>query len=154
MPSRLPSQISGPRTPFLRATTVRGMTTTAQRIVTVLVYADIEAAQDFLVETFGFTSHGVRRNVEGEVMHGEVSLGSEVIWLHRISPDHGLRGTKELGGATGMLNVFVDDVDQHYATALEKGAKMVFPPADQAYGQREYGVCDIEGRLWSFATRT
>jgi uncharacterized glyoxalase superfamily protein PhnB len=130
------------------------MTTTPQRIVTVLVYANIEAAHDFLVETFGFSSGGVRRNGEGEVMHGEVSLGGEVIWLHRVSPDYGLRGTAELGSATGMVNVFVDDVDQHYAAALKKGAKIIFPPADQPYGQREYGVSDNEGRLWSFATQT
>jgi uncharacterized glyoxalase superfamily protein PhnB len=130
------------------------MTTTPQRIVTVLVYANIEAAHDFLVETFGFSPGGVRRNGEGEVMHGEVSLGGEVIWLHRVSRDYGLRGAAELGSATGMLNVFVDDVDQHYAAALKKGATIIFPPTDQPYGQREYGVSDTEGRLWSFATRT
>jgi uncharacterized glyoxalase superfamily protein PhnB len=128
--------------------------TPSQRIVTVLVYADIEAAHDFLVSTFGFSSGEVRRNSEGEVMHGEVLLGGEAIWLHRVSPDHGLRGAGELGSATGMLNVFVDDVDQHYATALQKGADIIYPPVDQPYGQREYGVSDTEGRLWSFATCT
>src|ERR1035437_7951853 len=50
------------------------MAKVAQRIVTVLIYADIEAAHDFLVESFGFTAGGINRNAEGEVMHGEVSL--------------------------------------------------------------------------------
>lgn len=130
------------------------MTTTMQRIVTILVCADINAAHDFLVETFGLTSGGVHRNGDGEVMHGEVSLDGEVIWLHRVSPDYGLRGVAELGSATGMLNVFVDDVDAHHARCVAAGARIIFPPTDQPYGQREYGVSDPEGRIWSFATRT
>ena len=81
-------------------------------------------------------------------------LRGEAIWLHPVSPDYDLRGAAELGSATGMLNVFVEDVDKHYARSMAAGAKIVFPPADQPYGQREYGVSDPEGRLWSFATRT
>lgn len=128
--------------------------TTSQRIVPVLIYADIEAAHDFLVETFGFASGGVNRNAEGEVMHGEVSLDGEAIWLHRVSAGFGLRGAAELGSATSMLNVLVEDVDRHYARSMAAGATIVFPPVDQPYGQREYGVTDLESRLWSFATRT
>jgi len=104
------------------------MSTTAQRIVTILVYADIAAAHDFLVDTFGFESGGVHRNEEDEVMHGEVSLAGEVIWLHRVSPDYGLRGVADLGAATGMLNIFVDDVDAHHARTVAAGARIVFPP--------------------------
>lgn len=130
------------------------MTATAQRIVPVLVYADIDAAHDFLVGTFGFTAGGVHRNGEGEVVHGEVSLEGETIWLHRVSPDFRLRAAAELGSTAGMLNVFVTDVDEHHSRSAAAGAKIVFPPTDQPYGQREYGVSDLEGRLWSFATRT
>ena len=130
------------------------MTTTTQRIVTVLVYADIAAAHDFLVDTFGFTSGGIHRDDEGQVVHGEVSLDGEAIWLHRVSPEHGLRDVTALGSATGMLNVFVEDVDAHHIRAAAGGANIVYPPTDQPYGQREYGASDSEGRIWSFATRT
>jgi uncharacterized glyoxalase superfamily protein PhnB len=53
-----------------------------------------------------------------------------------------------------MLNVFVDDVDAHHARAVVAGANVIFAPIDQPYGQREYGVSDPEGRIWSFATRS
>src|SRR5688500_7630796 len=112
------------------------MTTTTQRIVTVLVYADIAAAHDFLVDTFGFTSGGIHRDDEGQVVHGEVSLDGEAIWLHRVSPEHGLRDVTALGSATGMLNVFVEDVDAHHIRAAAGGANIVYPPTDQPYGQR------------------
>ena len=118
-----------------------------------LVYADIAAAHDFLADAFGFDPGGVHRNDEGDVMHAEVALAGEAIWLHRVSPDCGLRAVTDLGSATGMLNVFVEDVDTHYAQAIAAGAKIVFPPTNQPYGQREYGASDTEGRIWSFATR-
>lgn len=127
---------------------------TTQRVITILVYADIATAHDFLVDTFGLTSGGVQRDGDGQAVHGEVSLDGETIWLHRVSPDHGLRGVAELGSATGMLNVFVPDVDAHHARCVAAGATIVFPPTDQPYGQREYGVSDTEGRIWSFATPT
>jgi len=44
---------------------------TKQRIVTILVYADIARAHDFLVHTFGFDSGGVNRDAEGQVSHAE-----------------------------------------------------------------------------------
>lgn len=125
-----------------------------QRIVTVLVYADIAAAHDFLVDTFGFSPGGLHRDDDGQVVHAEVSLGNEAIWLHRVVADQGLRDAAELGAVTGMLNVFVDDVDAHHARTVAAGASVLYPPTDQPYGQREYSATDPEGRIWSFATRT
>lgn len=130
------------------------MTATTQRIVTILVYAEIEAAHDFLVDVFGFSPGGIHRDGDDQVIHGEVLLDGEAIWLHRVSPDDGLRGAAELGSVTGMLNVFVPDVDAHHARSVAAGAKILFPPTEQPYGQRDYGVLDLEGRIWSFATRT
>jgi uncharacterized glyoxalase superfamily protein PhnB len=130
------------------------MATTTQRIITILVYADIAAAHKFLVDTFGFSPGGLHRNDDGQVVHGEVSLDGETIWLHRVTPDYGLRSVAELESATSMVNVFVDDVDAHYARSIAAGAKIISPLADQSYGQREYSVSDLEGRIWSFATRT
>ncbi len=129
------------------------MTTTTQRIVPILVYADIAAAHDFLVGSFGFDSGGLHRDDDGQVVHGEVSLAGETIWLHRVAPDHGLRGVAELGAATSMINVFVDDVDAHHTHSTAAGAAINYPPTDQPYGQREYSAFDPEGRIWSFATR-
>ena len=126
---------------------------TTQRIITILVCADIAAAHDFLVDTFGFSPGGVHRDDDGQVVHGEVSLDGEAIWLHRVAPEHGLRSVAELGAAAGMLNVFVDDVDAHHARSAAAGARIIYPPTNQPYGQREYGASDAEGRLWSFATR-
>lgn len=130
------------------------MATTTQRVITILVYADIATAHDFLVNTFGFTAGELHRDRDDAVVHGEVSLHGESIWLHPVAAEHGLRSVTELGSATGMLNVFVDDVDAHHARTLAAGGQALYPPIDQPYGQREYSAADPEGRIWSFATRT
>jgi uncharacterized glyoxalase superfamily protein PhnB len=76
------------------------------------------------------------------------------IWLHRVSPEHGLAAPRTIAAQLGGLVVHVDDVDAHYARAREKGAHIDSEPADQDYGQREYGVRDREGHRWWFATPT
>ena len=48
-----------------------------------LVYDDLQAAHDFLVEAFGFTSGGVERADDQRVVHAEVRAGDTTIWLHR-----------------------------------------------------------------------
>lgn len=129
------------------------MTTTRQSLIPIVVYADIAAAHDFLVERFGFDSGGLHRDDEGQVDHGEVSVQGQVIWLHRVLPEFGLTSPKTQGASTGMLAVVVDDVDGHHSrlkntdTAIESG------PADQPYGFREYSAHGPEGELWSFMTR-
>ena len=118
---------------------------------TILVYDDIAAAHAFLVDTFGFQAGRLDRSDDGETVHGEVRIGDETLWLHRAAPDHGLVSVRTAGAATGMLNVFVDDVDAHHERTRAAGARISSPPTDMPYGQREYSAFDCEGRLWSFA---
>lgn len=127
-------------------------TTTTQKITTVLVYEDIAAAHDFLVAIFGFAPGRVDYDETGAAVHGEVAIGNETVWLHRVTPAYGLGSVGGLGAATGMLNVFVDDVDAHHDRVVAAGARISHPPTDMPYGQREYGAYDCEGRIWSFAT--
>lgn len=122
------------------------MMTTTQRIIPILVYADVAAAHNFLVYAFGFSPGGLHRDNGGHVIHAEVSLDGEAIWLHRVVEDQGLRSAAELRSATGMLNVFVDDVDAHHVRTVSAGATVLYPPIDQPYGQREYTATDPEGR--------
>ena len=122
-----------------------------QRIIPILVCADIAAAHDFLVEAFGFTSGGIHRAPDGQAVHGEVRVGEQVIWLHRVAADLKLESPRSMPAASSGLVVYVEDVDAHYARARSKGAQMESEPKDMPYGQREYGVRDNEGHRWWFA---
>jgi MerR family transcriptional regulator, thiopeptide resistance regulator len=114
-----------------------------------LVYDDIGAARDYIVRVFGLTPGSLDRGPDGQVIHGEVRAGDQVIMLHPAgSKDY--QSPRSLGAVTGMTVITVDDADAHYARSLEAGADIVEEPLDQPYGVREYGARDPEGQLWYF----
>lgn len=132
-------------------TTTQG-TPARAAVVPVLVYEDIEAAHDFLVEAFGFTSGGLHRTEDGTVVHGEVRLGEAAIWLHRVTEEHQLATPRHSSRSHGGLEVIIEDVDDHYAHSKASGAHVDSAPTDQAYGLREYGVRDLENHRWWFSS--
>lgn len=121
------------------------------RIIPVLAYRDIAAAQAFLVNAFGFRAGRLDRDGNGNVVHGEVHHGDDVIWLHVVAPDHGMNAANPKTESSGHT-VHVDDVDAHFTQAKAAGATILSEPRDQEYGQREYGARDPDGHQWWFAT--
>ncbi len=121
-------------------------------VIPILVYADIQAGHDYLVETFGFTSGGIHRLDDGTVVHAEVRMGGAAVWLHRVTEEHQMVSPRESAMAHGGLEVIVPDVDAHYERSMAAGARIDGPPADQAYGLREYGARDLENHRWWFSS--
>ena len=123
-----------------------------EKLIPVLVCQDIAAEHDFLVEALGFSSGGIHRNAAGQAVHGEVSLGEFVIWLHRVVDEFKLAAPRSLSAASSGVFVYVADVDAHYERARSRGVSLDSAPKDMPYGQREYGLTDPEGHRWWFAT--
>jgi len=121
-------------------------------VVPLLACSDIAAEHDFLVSVLGFTSAGLERSLDGAVVHAEVRVGGRRIWLHREDRPNGLVPPGLRGPAGGGIVIHVDDVDAHHERVRGTDADIVSEPADQDYGQREYGVRDPEGHLWWIAT--
>jgi DNA-binding transcriptional MerR regulator/uncharacterized glyoxalase superfamily protein PhnB len=124
--------------------------TTVQRRISILVYADMEGAYEFLVRVFGLGPGELTRDEVGNVVHGELQAGDGVVWLHPESPAFKLSSPRSVGAATASVAVIVDDVDAHFRHASERGATIEYEPIDQPYGYREYSARDSEGGLWSF----
>jgi uncharacterized glyoxalase superfamily protein PhnB len=119
-------------------------------LIPLLVYEDLSAAHDFLVNAFSFEARFVDRDENGNARHAEVRAGGTTIWMHRVTAEHGMASART--AASSGIVVMVDDVDAHYKRALANGAKVDGPPEDRPYGQREYGARDLEGHRWWFAT--
>jgi uncharacterized glyoxalase superfamily protein PhnB len=127
-------------------------TTTTSTVIPVLVYEDLEAAHDYLVGTFGFTSGGLHRDDDGNVVHAEVRNGDAAIWLHQVTEEHQMASPRDATMSHGGLSVIVPDVDAHYAQSVAAGARIDREPTDQDYGLREYGARDPENHRWWFST--
>ena len=124
-----------------------------QQGISVLVYADLESAYEYLVRVFALGPGQLARDDTGRAVHGELQAGGGLVWLHPESAEFGLASPRSLGAATATTAVLVDDVDAHYRYAAERGAEILYEPVDQPYGYREYSARDSEGGLWSFMKR-
>lgn len=114
---------------------------------------DGAAAIDFYHRAFG--AEEVMRMAEpgGRVGHAELRLGNAVLMLADEFPEYGSVSPKTLGGTPAMLHLYVDDVDAVVARAVEAGAELTEPVADQFYGDRGGKLVDPFGHKWWIATQ-
>lgn len=116
-----------------------------------LLYEDVGVALDWLAGAFGFEEVLRYTGEDGDVNHAEMRIGGESIFLGDPGGDY--RNPKRLGALTGQVHVYVDDLDTHYERAVAAGAEIRQEPEEMPYGDRRYDAYDLEGQLWSFATR-
>jgi uncharacterized glyoxalase superfamily protein PhnB len=112
-----------------------------------LVYRDIDEACAWLSRVFGFKE----QFRYGQPVSGiQMFLGGAVIML--TGPRRGTQSPALLGSGTQTLTVMVADVDAHYARTKERGVMIWEELHETEYGERQYGVDDIDGHRWIFAT--
>ena len=112
-----------------------------------VTYHDLAAAIDWLKRVFGFTEH--YRYGGDPVQGAQLHLGDAWIMVNRARP--GRSSPAHIGCDTQSLTVFVEEVDAHYEKAKSAGAKIVENLHETEYGERQYGVEDLEGHHWLFS---
>jgi PhnB protein len=120
-----------------------------QTVTPYLLYQDVAAAIAWLSSAFGFEERLRFTDENGAVTHAELTLGDGEVFLGHPRPEY--RSPKELGSFTHLVHVYVEDVDAHYAHAVEAGASILGELEDTPYGDRRYDTEDLEGHRWSFA---
>lgn len=114
-------------------------------VVPHVVYQDVEAAIAWLTRVFGFREHFRY----GEPVSGAQMFASRACLMVRQT--RGEASPKDLGYGTQSLTIFVDDVDAHYAHTKAAGATIVEELHETEYGERQYGVVDLDGHHWLFS---
>ena len=112
-----------------------------------ILYQNVSEAIAWLAKTFGFIEYyryGDPRKPSGAQMY----LGKAYIMLRDAK---GRATPAQLGYGTQSLTIFVEDVDSHFARAKAAGAKIVEELNETMYGERQYGVEDLDGHHWLFA---
>jgi PhnB protein len=89
---------------------------------------------------------------DGLVAHAELQVGDSRLMLADEMPQGVARSPRSLGGTTVGFNIYVPDVDARFKRAVEAGAKVLRPVADQFYGDRSGTVEDPFGHAWTIAT--
>jgi PhnB protein len=88
----------------------------------------------------------------GKVGHAEIKIGDSVVMLSDEWPEGGHLSPQSLGGTAVSLHVYVDDVDQAFARAIDAGGKQERAVQDQFYGDRSGTFIDPFGHRWNLAT--
>lgn len=114
-------------------------------VIPVLAYPDVGEAIDWLSDTFRFT---LRWRVGSH--RAQLSVGDGAIAITETRPLPSGRPAHPADDRHSVM-VRVEDVDDHYDRAKRRGARILNPPADYPYGERQYSVEDIGGHEWTFS---
>jgi len=127
---------------------------TYRRVTPALVVDGGEAAIEFYGEVFGAAERMRFPGPDGTIAHAELEIGDSVLIVEDASPQMGTKAPPAAGleGSPAFLFVYVEDVDATVERAVRLGAKLVRPPADQFYGDRDAAIVDPFGHTWTVAS--
>jgi uncharacterized glyoxalase superfamily protein PhnB len=108
-------------------------------IIPELPYADVRAAAEWLCRAFGF--------------HERLRIGDHRVQI-RVGDASMVvveQGTTAAGSAAGGVMVRVADADAHHARSVAMGVRVLGPPTDYPFGERQYSAVDLGGHRWTFS---
>lgn len=109
-------------------------------IIPELAYPDVLAAAAWLCRALGFRE----RLRIGDHRVQLIYEGTCIVVTERIDGGH------VVDHSHGVM-VHVTNVDEHHALATANGARVLRPPTDYPYGERQYSLEDIGGHRWTFS---
>jgi uncharacterized glyoxalase superfamily protein PhnB len=119
-----------------------------------LTVKDGGAAIDFYKRAFGARERARMLGPDGKtVMHAELLIGDSIVMLSDEVPGMSTcRAPSSLGGTTGMLFLYLPNVDASFKRAVDAGCKVLMPATDMFWGDRFGKLEDPFGNQWGLAT--
>ena len=105
-------------------------------VMPVLAYPDVVEATRWLCDAFGLRLRLRIGEHRAQLLFGD---GAVVATQGDAS-----------GGGHSLL-ARVEDADAHHDHAVARGARIVSPPTDYPYGERQYTAVDLGGHQWTFS---
>ena len=105
-------------------------------IIPELPYPNVREAVDWLCKSFGFSERLQIGNHRAQLVFG----GGSIVVTQGNNTN-----------ASFSVMVRVEDVNSQHERAKQSGAKIVSPPEDYPYGERQYTADDLGGHRWTFS---
>jgi PhnB protein len=109
---------------------------------------DAKAAIAFYSKVFGAVEGLKLVEPSGRVGHAELMFGPHMVMVSDEYPEYGIRGPVAGQPTAAAIHIHVDDVNELVQRAVEEGAILTMPPADQFYGERSAKIIDPFGHEW------
>jgi uncharacterized glyoxalase superfamily protein PhnB len=103
-------------------------------VIPELGYEDVGAAVEWLCRAFGFRERLRIADHRAQLLVGD-----------------GAVAVSDNGPPRGGAMVRVEDADRHHEQAVRNGARIVSPPTDYPFGERQYTAEDPAGHRWTFS---
>lgn len=117
-----------------------------------LTVRDAAAAIEFYKKALGAQELMRMPMPDGKIGHAELKIGDSIIFLNDEFPQMGHKSPQTLGGASGSIYLYVEDVDKAFKRATDAGATTKMPIADMFWGDRYGQVVDPFGHVWGLST--
>lgn len=117
-------------------------------VVPILVYEDVEKAVDWLCATFGFKERLRAGRPGHSATHAQLAIAEGAVMLGRQGGEFCPPRPNEVNQ---YVTVRVEKVDGHFEHAQRCGARILKPPTDMPFGERQYTVEDPWGHRWTFS---
>lgn len=121
-----------------------------------LVVRDGAHAIEFYREAFAAEEVAERfTGPNGELIHAEVRIGDSVVMLTDEAEDGApAKSPQSLNGVvSAIMATYWTDVDAAWQRAVSAGAEVIYPLADQFYGERAGRLRDPFGQQWMLSER-
>jgi PhnB protein len=122
------------------------------RLTPYLAVDDAAAAIEFYSAVLGAVERMRMAGPDGKIGHAELDIGDSMIMLADEHPEMDVRGPRPIGGTPVTLQLYVEDVDDVFAKATQRGAKVLHPVEEKFYGDRAGQFEDPFGHRWNVAT--
>jgi uncharacterized glyoxalase superfamily protein PhnB len=109
-------------------------------------------AIEFYKRAFGAKERERMPGPGDTIAHAALEIGDSVLMLSDPMPQSTVTPPTKLGGTSVGIFLYVEDVDSVVQDALDAGATVKMPVADQFWGDRFGVVADPFGHTWQIAT--
>ena len=116
-----------------------------------IVVRDAARAAEWYLSALGAEEHDRLVLPGGKLMYVELWFGDSAVRVSDEFPEAGILSPQSLGGTPVVLHLFTADVDPLWDRAVDAGAEILHPLADQFWGDRQGQVTVPFGHRWGIA---
>ena len=119
-----------------------------------LVVRNAAAAIDYYTNVFGAVELSRLYGDDGVIIwRAELKIGNSVLHLCDEMPTFGILSPISLGGSSGSIQLYLDNLDATWARAIDTNANIVLPIENTYWGERTGRIVDPFGHVWTLSKR-
>jgi PhnB protein len=89
---------------------------------------------------------------DGQIVHAEIQIGDSVVFVTDEGDGEGVAPSSVGDQVTAVIALSIPDVDAWWDRAVTAGCDVIYPLADQFYGDRGGRLRDPFGHQWMLST--